>query len=149
VRVTYDGRCFGCGEHNAEGLQMRFTQESEVSWCDYAVPDRYQSWQGIVHGGMVTLMLDEAIGWAAFHRGQPGVTGRLEVRLRLPLRVGELVRVTGRVDRIRRSLVQATGWIDRKSDSARIADATATLMVSAADILPSPALGPTPQSPDS
>jgi acyl-coenzyme A thioesterase PaaI-like protein len=78
-------------------------------------------------------MLDEAVGWAAWHAGHPGVTGKLEVRLRLPLRLGERVRVTGRVDQVRRTLVYASGLIERSADGARIAEATATLM-KAADV---------------
>jgi acyl-coenzyme A thioesterase PaaI-like protein len=128
VQVTYDGRCFGCGEHNPDGLQMRFIPGADHSSCEYEVPARFQSWQGVVHGGMVSLMLDEAVGWAAWHSGHPGVTGRLEVRLRLPLKVGERVRVTGRVEKVRRNLIYTSAYIDRISDGARVADATATLM---------------------
>ena len=38
------------------------------------------------------------------------------------------VRVVGRVERIRRTLVYAVSHIDRLSDGVRIAEATATLM---------------------
>jgi acyl-coenzyme A thioesterase PaaI-like protein len=128
VLVTYDGRCFGCGESNPEGLRMRFQRTGEESVCECEIPERYQSWQGMVHGGVVALMLDEAVGWAGWHSGHPGLTGRLEVRYRQPLRLGERVRVAGRVDRVRRSLVYARGYIDRVSDHSRIAEASATLM---------------------
>ena len=99
-----------------------------TSACDYVVPARFQSWKGVVHGGIVALILDEAVGWAAWHAGHPGVTGKLEVRYRQPLRLGEQVHVVGRVDEIRRSLVRCTAWIDRSSDGVRIAEATSTLM---------------------
>jgi uncharacterized protein (TIGR00369 family) len=129
VEVTYDGRCFGCGPLNSEGLGMRFEPRDGESVCEFEVPARYQSWAGMVHGGVVALMLDEAVGWAAWHAGHPGVTGKLEVRYRQPLRVGEAIRAVGRVERIRRgSLVYAEGTIDRLSDGARIAEASATLM---------------------
>jgi uncharacterized protein (TIGR00369 family) len=132
MEVDYDGRCFGCGPLNEEGLRMTFVPEDGVSFVEFEVPTRYQSWKGLVHGGIVALLLDEAVGWAAWHAGHPGVTGKLEVRFRQPLRLGERVRITGRVEEIRRSLVRATGWIDRLVDGARIADASATLMEVAA-----------------
>ena len=135
MQVTYDGSCFGCGAHNPDGLRMRFTRAGDESFCEYEVPPRYQSWQGIVHGGLVALMLDEAVGWAAWHAGHPGVTGRLDVRLRRPLKVGERVRVAGRVERIRRSLVYTTAFVDRVEDGARIADASATLMETPAEVI--------------
>src|SRR5215469_18590323 len=102
---------------------MRFTPTDDGSVCDYEVPIRYQSWRGMVHGGMVALMLDEAVGWASWHAGRPGLTGRLEVRYRRPLGIGERVRVVGRVDRMVRTLVYATATIDRLSDGERIAEA--------------------------
>ncbi|MBJ7600794.1 MAG: hypothetical protein DLM67_14775 [Candidatus Nephthysia bennettiae] len=128
VEVTYDGRCFGCGENNPRGLKMRFVDRGGVSVCEFTVPPEYESWQGMIHGGVVALMLDEAVGWAGWHSGHPGLTGRLEVRYRLPLKVGETVRVVGRVERIRRTLVYAVSHIDRLSDGVRVAEATATLM---------------------
>jgi acyl-coenzyme A thioesterase PaaI-like protein len=107
---------------------MTFLPQGEVSVTEFEVPDRYQSWKGVVHGGMVALLLDEAVGWAAWHKGHPGVTGKLEVRYRLPLRVGERIRLTGRVDNVRRTLVHASAVIERIADGAKIAEATATLM---------------------
>jgi acyl-coenzyme A thioesterase PaaI-like protein len=80
-------------------------------------------------------MLDEAVGWAGWHAGHPGLTGKLEVRYRLPLKVGEAVRVVGRVERIRRTLVYAVSHIDRMSDGVRIAEATATLMAAPAVVV--------------
>lgn len=132
--VTYDGRCFGCGEDNDAGLKMRFTPTEEGSVCEFEVPERFQSWRGMVHGGLVALMLDEAVGWAGWHAGHPGLTGRLEVRYRRPLTIGQRVRVVGRVDRVRRSLVYAAATIDLVSDGERIAEATATLMAVPAEL---------------
>jgi acyl-coenzyme A thioesterase PaaI-like protein len=128
MQVEFDGRCFGCGPLNDEGLQMSFVPEGDLSVTEFVVPPRYQSWKGVVHGGMIALILDEAVGWAAWHRGHPGVTGKLEVRYRLPLRIGESVRVVGRVDKIRRTLVYASASIQRTSDQALVAEAVATLM---------------------
>jgi acyl-coenzyme A thioesterase PaaI-like protein len=132
--VTYDGRCFGCGADNEDGLKMHFSPAEEGAVCEFEVPDRYQSWRGMVHGGVVALMLDEAVGWAGWHAGHPGLTGRLEVRFRRPLRLGERVRVVGRVDRVRRSLVYASATIDGLGDGERIAEATATLVAVPAEL---------------
>jgi acyl-coenzyme A thioesterase PaaI-like protein len=83
----------------------------------------------MAHGGIVSLMLDEAVGWAAWHAGHPGVTGRLQVSLRRPLKLGERVRVVGRVEKIRRTLVYCNASVDSLEDGQRIADATATLVM--------------------
>src|SRR5439155_11595094 len=124
------GRCFGCGALNEEGLQLEFQPPDSdgVVRVRFAVPQRFQSWSGIVHGGLIALMLDEAVGWAAWHAGKPGVTGKLEVRYRQPLRLGEEIEVCGQVDRLRRSLAYVNAWIDRVADGGRVAEATAVLM---------------------
>ncbi len=129
MEVLFDGHCFGCGPLNADGLRMVFTPGPDGSVAEYAVAERFQSWAGMTHGGVVSLMLDEAVGWAAWQAGHPGVTGRLAVSFRRPLRLGERVRVVGQVERVRRSLVYANAFIDSLEDGDRIADATATLMM--------------------
>lgn len=127
--VVADGRCFGCGPLNEDGLKLVFENLGNgVSVAEYQVPQRFQSWAGVVHGGMQALILDEAVGWAAWHAGHPGVTGKLEVRYRQPLAPGDRIRIVGKVEQIRRVLVQASAYIERITDGARIAEATATLM---------------------
>jgi len=128
MEVRFDGHCFGCGPLNSEGLRLVFIPGPDGSSVDFEVPERYQSWAGMAHGGIVALLLDEAVGWAAWHAGHPGVTGRLQVSYRRPLKLREPVRVVGKVDRVRRTLVYANSFIESRDDGARIADATATLM---------------------
>lgn len=113
---------------------MRFEPVDGEAVCEFSVSDRYQSWEGIVHGGLVALMLDEAVGWAAWHAGRPGVTGRLEVRYRQPLRLGDAIRVVGRIDRVRRTLVYASSRIERAADASLVAEATAVLMETPATV---------------
>lgn len=107
---------------------MIFFPDGDISSCEFRVPARYQSWKGVVHGGMIALILDEAIGWAAWHRGHPGVTGKLEVRYRHPLKIEEHIRVVGRIDEIRRTLIRTSAYIERMADGVHIAEATGSLM---------------------
>ena len=111
-----------------DGLRLKFEPGPDGSVAEYQVPDRFQSWAGMAHGGVVALMLDEAVGWAGWHAGHPGVTGRLQVSFRRPLKLGEHVRIVGRVEKVRRTLVYVTAVVENFEDRSRIADATATLM---------------------
>src|SRR6266852_6231825 len=111
VEVRFDGHCFGCGPLNEDGLQLKFEPGPDGSVAEFVVPDRFQSWSGMAHGG------------------HPGVTGRLQVSFRRPLKLGERVRVFGKVENVRRSLVYASAYVDSLDDGSRIADATATLMM--------------------
>jgi uncharacterized protein (TIGR00369 family) len=129
VEVTFDGHCFGCGPLNLEGLRLVFVPGPKGTSVEFVVPQRYQSWAGMAHGGIVALLLDEAVGWAAWHAGHPGVTGRLQVSYRRPLKLGEPIRIVGNVDKVRRTLVYASAYIENRDDGSRVADATATLMM--------------------
>src|ERR1700680_5075624 len=129
MEVSFDGHCFGCGPMNSEGLRLVFVAGPTGSVVEFEVPERFQSGAGRAHGGGVARMLDEAVGWAAWHAGHPGVTGRLQVSYRRPLKLGEPIRVVGNVERIRRTLVYANAYIENRDDQSRVADATATLMM--------------------
>ena len=50
--------CFVCGLQNPFGLQLHFYDngEDEVR-CEYSIPDRYQGYPGIAHGGIVAAIL--------------------------------------------------------------------------------------------
>src|SRR2546422_1174345 len=129
MEVLFDGHCFGCGPLNEEGLRLKFVPGPDGSVAEFAAPQRYQSWSGMAHGGLVALLLDEAVGWAAWHAGHPGVTGRLQVSYRRPMKLGAPGRVVGKVENVRRTLVYASAHVENRDAGSRIADATATLMM--------------------
>lgn len=58
--------CFGCSPTNASGLKMKFYINQEMdrvtSWL--SVPSHLCGWANIVHGGVISVILDEAMGWA-------------------------------------------------------------------------------------
>jgi acyl-coenzyme A thioesterase PaaI-like protein len=60
------------------------------------IPERYQGFAGIAHGGSLATILDECMVNTVWLRGVTAVTARLEVRLRRPVGVGE--RVTFRAE---------------------------------------------------
>ena len=72
MEVHFDGHCFGCGQLNQDGLRLVFTPTPGGAETEYVVPERFQSWAGMTHGGIIALMLDEAVGWAGWHAGHPG-----------------------------------------------------------------------------
>src|SRR2546430_5010760 len=116
MEVHFDGHCFGCGPLNPDGLQLKFEAGPDGSVATYTVPERFQSWAGMTHGGVVGLMLDEAVGWAAWHAGHPGVTGRLQVSYRPPLKLGGTGRILGRGEEDRPDLVLASGLAGGSAD---------------------------------
>lgn len=74
--------CIGCAPHNPIGLHMSFyAADNETVWGEWMPTENYQSWVGVVHGGIQALILDEAAEWwLNYFRGTAGVTTKMEVK---------------------------------------------------------------------
>lgn len=90
--------CFVCGLNNPYGLRLEFFDNGvDQVWCEYAIPDYYQGYPGVAHGGVVAAILDEICGRTAMI-GDPDhfmMTAKMEVRYRSPVPVGRALRITG------------------------------------------------------
>jgi len=97
LELIDDRNCFVCGEENRGGLQLRFEIDKQGRKIRTEfVPTRiYQGYSGVVHGGIISTVLDEAMTKLAFSLGLDAVTGKLTVRFRNPLMVGERIVVSG------------------------------------------------------
>ena len=78
---------------NERGLHMKFRSEGERAVCDYDAAPFQQGYPGRMHGGLVSTLLDEAMGWAVYGARQWGATARLSVRFRKPIRLDQTLRI--------------------------------------------------------
>ncbi len=62
-----------------------------IGWC--TLDWRYEGPFTYAHGGVSALLLDQIMGYAAAAAGHPGVTGRLEVRYRATVPLGQPLRL--------------------------------------------------------
>lgn len=93
---THD--CFGCSPRNALGLQMKFSTDGETVWSPIVVPPHLCGWGRVVHGGIVSTLLDETMGWTGlFTLQRVTVTRRLTVDFLHAVEVGRPLRVSGQV----------------------------------------------------
>jgi uncharacterized protein (TIGR00369 family) len=95
---TYKG-CLVCGqkEVNPGTLNIRFKVTKEGVETEFTPCTHQEGYKNVVHGGIITAVLDETIGWAvAVQRKKYFVTGELNVRFLRPLRVGTKAIVKGR-----------------------------------------------------
>ena len=93
--------CYACGDLNPLGLHMHFRMEGEWAVAPFVARREHQGYPGFVHGGIVSTLLDEAMGWATYGRGVWAVTGRMETRFRGIVPVDEELEVRGRISRDR------------------------------------------------
>lgn len=89
-RLSDDRMCFGCGGRNTAGLRLAFTvdEKKKVIECRWTPAKEHQGYAGIVHGGMIGLVLDELMGNLLWRTGFPAVTGEMTVRFLRPAKVG-------------------------------------------------------------
>jgi acyl-coenzyme A thioesterase PaaI-like protein len=106
--------CFVCGLANPYGLKLRFyeTGPGEVI-AEYTVPEKFQGYPGVVHGGIVTAMLDEVTGRAHMQEDPPRFmfTAKMEIRLRKNVPIGQPLRIVGRVERSKSRVATSKGMI--------------------------------------
>ena len=59
-----DHNCFGCSPSNPHGLHLQFYagRDSVLSWI--TVPEHLCGWNSLVHGGILSTILDEVMGRA-------------------------------------------------------------------------------------
>ena len=98
--------CYACGDANERGLHMRFRREGERTVCDYTPCAFVQGFPGRMHGGIVTTLIDEAMGWAVYHASAWAATARLNVRFRRPVGLDAPLRVEAWVTRDRGRLIE-------------------------------------------
>jgi uncharacterized protein (TIGR00369 family) len=127
--IDFEHWCFACGRLNDAGLHLDFDVSRDRAETRFTPLQRHEGYDGTVHGGIVTALLDETMGWAIFHQGIWGVTARINVTFRKPVLVGEELRIVGEVARMRSRAIETHGTVSRASDGAVLAEADATFLV--------------------
>ena len=86
-----DNPCFGCGAANARGMKLVFELDAErrVVTGRFRLDAEYQGSMGILHGGIIALLLDEAMGKLNRLHDARAVTAELDVQYLRPVRVAE------------------------------------------------------------
>lgn len=64
--LPYSDGCFVCGHSNVHGLQVQFYVQNNSVRVDLNFARHFNSFPNITHGGILSSILDEAMGWSAF-----------------------------------------------------------------------------------
>ena len=125
-----DGRgdkCFGCSGGNAHGLHLEFEEDGDEVFCRWTPDARFQSWDGVLHGGIISTILDETAGWAAMRRfNRSAMTTRLDVKFMKPVRIdggaiearaGYVEPINGKIARFHATVRNADGDVCAEADA--------------------------------
>lgn len=85
--------CFGCSPQNPYGLKLSFKFSSDQSFTEWIVAPQYQGWTGILHGGIASTILDEAMVKYLEYKGYNVVTAEMTTRYCKNIVIGEKVTV--------------------------------------------------------
>jgi uncharacterized protein (TIGR00369 family) len=130
MRVENNDCCFACGKKNPFGLQVNpeIDPDGTQVKIECTPPSHFQGWANVIHGGILSTLLDEAItyvGIASFDG--PAVTAQLEVRFKKPAITGDKLIVTANRVNMSTRLIEAEAYIDSENGT-RIAEGSGKVM---------------------
>ena len=108
-------RCYVCGKDNPAGLQAGFEVDKNARTITgrFTPRQEHEGWQGIVHGGIVATLLDEAMVKLAAHLGIPAVSAEITVKFRAPAAPGEELVISGRIVKEANRLIEAEATVSK------------------------------------
>jgi uncharacterized protein (TIGR00369 family) len=117
--------CFVCGALNPLGLKLRFETDGTIVQARFVPAQEHGGFKQVVHGGVISTVLDEAMVWAcAVRTKQFSFCAELNVRFSRPARPGDELRVVAEwVNERRGRLFEARGEIRDPQDQV-VASAT-------------------------
>lgn len=79
---NYD-KCFVCGAANPIGLQLSFSyDEAGHAHSEVVLNPHFEGYPELIHGGIVSTLLDEVMAKAVIHSGKNAVTAKLQINFR-------------------------------------------------------------------
>jgi uncharacterized protein (TIGR00369 family) len=89
LEPNLENACFGCGGANDGGMKLTFEQDNAGRKIvgRFVLGSRYQGGGGMAHGGIIALLLDEALGKVCRFREVRAVTAELTVEYLKPIDV--------------------------------------------------------------
>ncbi len=110
----YDNQnCFVCGMKNPRGLRLTFDYNEELDRVEAEVtfPAHLQGWGNVVHGGLISTVLDEIMIKAAAARKLKCVTGEITVKFKKPTLTNKRYTVTGKIIDIKKRIAFTEGSV--------------------------------------
>ena len=129
MAVGGDDYCFACGAKNPIGLHLDFKPAEDKVVAKKIVAKEYQGYANVVHGGIVTTLLDEAMSnFVQKIYNEQAMTGRLEIRYHYPTPVETELKISAWQENQRRNIIFLKAAVETP-DGTITAEATAKFAV--------------------
>ena len=127
MKLEDDGYCFVCGPKNPIGLKLDFHFNGKTIKTEFIPKKEHQGYLNIIHGGIISTVLDEAMVKLAIAMDMPAVTASMEIRLRKAVNVGEKITVEAKMLKITSKLLESYAEAVTENNVV-VADAKAKLV---------------------
>src|SRR4030066_954472 len=117
-KLEDDHYCFVCGEQNPRGFPLTFSLHEDSAVTEFIPQKIHQGYKDIVHGGIISTLLDEAMVKAALLRGIPAITAEITVRFRNPLIVGERVIIEASIIRMNKKIHDTSARVRQTTNTS-------------------------------
>jgi len=100
IRNQVHPKCVVCSSANSKGLHLHFdiADDGNVK-ADFQCDQAFEGYPGVLHGGVISSILDGAMGNCMFARGQAAVTVEMTTRFRHPVTTYSQATVSARIIR--------------------------------------------------
>lgn len=118
-----DRYCFACGEKNPIGMHLKFLINEDCIETRYTFPKELQGYKDVVHGGMISLLLDEVMVNLPWQKSKVAVvSAELKIKLKKPLKIGEEVIARAHITKQKGRIFVIKGEVRKKETNELIAE---------------------------
>lgn len=130
TEIYDNNKCFVCGSNNAQGMKLKFHFNEKSSQVESEVifPAYFQGWAGVVHGGIISTVLDEIMAKTIEHKNNNCVTAEITIKFKQPARTETRYILIGKLEELKRNIAFCAGQLLDKEKNI-IATAKAKLFI--------------------
>ena len=109
--------CFACGTANPIGLNMEFYRNENVICSEITLGKQYEGWESMVHGGIVSTLLDEVMSWTVMYFKKSFlVTRKMNIKYIKPVPSETPLIVSGKLGKkVKDPKIQVSGQIRNRA----------------------------------
>ncbi len=104
-------QCFICGDKNPFGLNVEFYQKDQRVVGEYVVQDHFQGYKNVLHGGILSALLDEVMIKSILAQDILTLTCEIKVRFKKPVKIGQKLFLEGWATENKGRILAAEGKI--------------------------------------
>jgi uncharacterized protein (TIGR00369 family) len=98
IRKPEGYNCFACGTANPIGLNLEFYAMGDKVCSDITLGKYHVGWADIIHGGIISTLLDEVMSWTILYCKRIFfVTRKMELKYIKPVQIGVPLVVSGSI----------------------------------------------------